>query len=105
MTATAKQPPLSTRTAAWAVQRVDFGGNGVFNGASRVVKRITAPGDCVGLLRLYWNNGSSSILTLVAGSGPLTVEPNGQYNYDYDFTVDCGLMTAGVVFVEFCDLT
>lgn len=101
--ASRKQPSLSARVAGWNVQAVVAGGNGVFGGSSRVVKRITVSAAATGSLRLLWNNGSSAVF-VVTGSGGFTLEPQGQYDWDYDFTVDCGLVVGATTLVEFCEL-
>lgn len=101
--ASRKQPALSSRNAGWNILAVAAGGNGVFTGSNQVVKRITVPANATGLLRLYWNNGSSFIAS-VTGSGGFSVEPQGQYDYDYPYTVDSGLITAGTVIVEWCEI-
>jgi len=101
--ASTKQPPLSNRTVGWNIFPIPAGSTFDFTGSNLVVKRITVSANATGSLRLLWNNGSSFI-TPITGGGPFTIEPNGQYNYDYAFTVDAGLMTAGFVLVEFCAL-
>lgn len=101
--ASRKQPALSNRVAGWSVLVVVPGGNPTFTGSNQVVKRVIVPANATGILRLYWNNGSSFAIT-VTGSGGFTIEPEGQYDFDYGFQVDCGLITAGQVAVEFCEL-
>lgn len=73
-----------------------------FTGAGQVVKRITTQSNTTGVLRILWNNGSSYASPV---TGSLVLTPDGQYDYDNDFTVDCSLITAGDVVVEVCDLT
>jgi hypothetical protein len=99
--ATRKQPPLSSRPASWSVFRCIPGSTLTFTGAAQVVKRVIVPSNAVGVLKLFWNGTSYASPT----AGPLTIEPNGQYDYDAGFDVDCSLITAGDVLVEVCDLT
>lgn len=101
--ASRKQPELANRTAGWNVFPIAAGSSFDLTGTNFVVKRITVSANATGSLRLLWNNGSSFIQN-ITGAGGFTLEPQGQYDFDNAFTVDCSLLTAGFVLVEYCSL-
>lgn len=101
--ASQRQTPLSQRIASWAIQSVAPGTIAGFNGSSQAVKRIVVSANATGTLRLDWNGGSFALIT-VTGSGGFTLEPQGQYDWDQPFTVNCAGVAGAPTLVEFCAL-